>query len=279
VKLINPGSSRKGWHRLQNALRCPRLHALSVKYRDSTPLSPALIRGTLVHVGLAHYYAKIQAKQKGIKNEYYPAHDSVEVLAMQQTSQRDEWCALVSEVQRVLAAYGLHWESEQWEVVDIEKEIQANVFDDDWNETYLYTQRVDLIVRHPKTRKIFFIDHKTTYRIGKKTTGRYTLSGQFLGYQLLGSGLLKENWGGVMLNLIEWPKTPDTIPQFQRLDIERAPFAVSNFKKTIIQAERIIRANQGHTDPMAWPGAYHEYTCWTAYGPCSYHDLCQWGEP
>jgi len=212
-------------------------------------------------------------------SEYYSPDEAVALVAERQPSQREDWLAFVPEVQRVLEAYALHWGAERWEVVDIEKELAANVMDDDWNETYLYTQRVDLIVRHPITRMVYFIDHKTTYRISKKTTGRYTLSGQFLGYQMLGKGLLGDKWGGVMLNMIQWPKDSTVAPDFTRLDLPGAPFAVANFKKTIVQAERVIRSHQGSTDPMAWPGAHHEYTCWTAYGPCSFHDRCQWGEP
>ena len=46
--LIDPGPSRKGWHRLSKALRCPRLYALSYmteKRTSDIPPAEPLIKG------------------------------------------------------------------------------------------------------------------------------------------------------------------------------------------------------------------------------------------
>ena len=46
-KLLNAGPSEAGWHRLQTVLRCPRLYALGTDWDK-----PALVKGSLVHIGL-----------------------------------------------------------------------------------------------------------------------------------------------------------------------------------------------------------------------------------
>ena len=65
--LIDPGPSRKGWHRLAKVLRCPRLYALSYKQKHRTsdePPAEPLVKGSLFHVGLAHHY--------GLQSDLYP---------------------------------------------------------------------------------------------------------------------------------------------------------------------------------------------------------------
>ena len=80
--LIDPGPSRKGWHRLAKVLRCPRLYALSynVEHRtsDEPPAEP-LIKGSLMHVGLAHHYAQKSDLYDDV--DIYSPADAVEALA------------------------------------------------------------------------------------------------------------------------------------------------------------------------------------------------------
>ena len=65
--LLETGPSPRGWSRLQTAQQCMQKYAY--KYED--PLlersseSPALIRGSLIHLGLAHHYSRMKAEQNG----------------------------------------------------------------------------------------------------------------------------------------------------------------------------------------------------------------------
>ena len=173
--------------------------------------------------------------------------------------------------------YELRWAAEQWEVVEVERELAATIEDKERREAYLYTQRADLIVRNPTTGLLYIVDHKTTSRLTAKTLRRYTLSGQFRGYAFFGRGFLGNKFGGVILNMIQWPRG-DGGAMFQRSDLEPAPHADKTFKDTVIYAERLIRdLTPRHNDPMAWPGVHHETGCWTPYGPCEYHTRCEWG--
>ena len=89
--------------------------------------------------------------------------------------------------------------------------------------------------------------------------------------------LIDQGVGGVIINMIQWPKDKaDAV--FERIELEPAPYADKTFKRTVIHAERLIRDLTPTTDrPLDWPGVHHETACWTAYGPCDYHTTCQWG--
>jgi hypothetical protein len=274
--LLDPGPSRKGWHRIQKMIQCPRLFALSYmtdRPKDIKPPAEPLIKGSLLHVGLAHHYA-LQSEEWADKDLYSP-HDSIEVLAQEQpVGHRSAWQRYVPEVQAALADYMLHWAAEQWTPQGIEHELCVNVFDEETNKTYFYTQRVDLVWKHPVTEKIWFVDHKTTGRFTPRTVGEYSMNGQFLGYQCIGQEMFGDMWGGVLLNVIEWSKDGGS-PRFERMPIDPAPHAVANFKKTIIRAERTL-AKYADTEPAQWPGAHHNAACWP-YRKCKFYETCQWG--
>ena len=75
-RILFTGASPRGWHRLQTVLECPQKFAWEYRYgregfddpkriallsaklkqdEEQKSNSPALIRGTLIHLGLAHY--------------------------------------------------------------------------------------------------------------------------------------------------------------------------------------------------------------------------------
>lgn len=274
MRLLDPGPSRKGWHRLQTVLQCPRKYALYVASK-ATPgpvSSPALIKGTLLHTALAHHYALKRNPGAGL----FSPLGAIEEQVKRQPNAA-EWDKHAQLVSQTYLQYELRWAAEQWEVVNVERELVATIHDDDRNEAYLYTQRADLIVRHPQTGLVYIVDHKTTGRLSAKTLRRYTLSGQFRGYNFFGRGLLGDKFGGVVLNMIQWPRG-DGDAMFQRSDLEPAPHADKTFRDTVIHAERLIRdMTPKYDDPMAWPGVHHETACWTPYGPCDNHARCEWG--
>lgn len=101
MKLIDPGPSRRGWHRLQSVLKCPRYAAWSAFEREhgnERCPSPALIKGSLMHIGLAHHYqikkdAPIAKKALEVAGVYVPKshlpyepHDAIAALAEAQPS-------------------------------------------------------------------------------------------------------------------------------------------------------------------------------------------------
>ena len=275
--LIDPGPSRKGWHRLAKVLRCPRLYALSYKVKHRTsdePPAEPLIKGSLMHVGLAHHYAQKSDLYDDV--DIYSPADAVEALAqLQPEGHRAAWQRHVPEVQRTLSAYQIHWSGEQWKTVGIEHELLVNVFDEERNKSYLYTQRVDAVWEHPMTKKVYFVDHKTTGRFTSRTLGGYSMNGQFIGYQMIGERMYKERWGGVLLNVIEFGKK-GAAPMMQQMPIDPAPHSVAEFQNTIIRAERTIHDHE-NVEPAKWPATHQESACW-AYRQCRFYQTCQWGK-
>ena len=275
-RLLDPGPSRRGWHRLQLVLQCPRKYALYMarKHRPEPTSSPALIKGTLLHTALAHRYA---LRGDAPDPELRSPLDAIEARAEAEPN-AEVWKEHTGLVAKTYLEYELRWAAEQWETVAVEKELQATIRDDERDVGYLYTQRADLIARNPATGLVYIVDHKTTGRLTSKVLRRYTLSGQFRGYTFFGRGLLGDKFGGVILNMVQWPDRKGAL-KFERIDHQPAPHADRTFRYTVVNAERLIHdLRDRHDEPMAWPGAHHETACWTPYGACENHDRCEWGD-
>ncbi len=278
MHLLDPGPSRRGWHRLQLAMQCPRKYALYIASK-ATPgpvSSPALIRGVLLHLALAHHYAL----KKNPKADIYTPLDAMKEKVQSQPNP-EEWDKHSTIVARTYLQYDLHWAAERYLVSQVERELVGHIQDTLQPEPYLYTQRADLIVQHPRSGLYYIVDHKTTGRRPSTAVKYYTLSGQFRGYNFFGRSLWGDQYGGVLLNMIQWPKK-DGSATFLRTELATAPYADKTFRDTVIHAERLIRDlrdKHGHEteDPMHWPAAHHETACWTPYGPCKNHTRCEWG--
>jgi hypothetical protein len=260
-------------------LQCPRKFALNREGRVWVT-TPPLVKGSLVHVGLAHYYA-LQASKEGDEPLYSP-REAVQVLAEREYEKTEQsmWLDFVELCQHTVDCYIAHYEGERWYPLYIEEQFRAQVSTPRMWEgtqvprTFLFTQRADLVVRD-HLGKVWIVDHKTSGRINK-AANRYTLSGQFLGYQMFGRKAFKKDFGGVILNLIQHPRTCDDTPVFRRLRTEPAPWAVKTFKQTLIHAEDLI-ARYNDLDTMDWPAVHHETACMTPYGPCPHAETCQFG--
>jgi len=275
-ELIDPGPSEAGWHRLQTALQCPRKYALS-RERSYT-LSEPLVKGVLVHLGLAQYYARKKAALAGEDpDRFYSPLEGIGQLALQNYTEDQNilWMEMAELAQHVVSAYISHWAKEAWTPLYVEEQFRSHVTDEEGNR-HLYTQRADLIVKD-NLDKIWIVDHKTTFRISPKTIRRYTLSGQFLGYRVLGERAFGENFGGVTLNMIQLPRDVKSHPSFKRPTLEPAPFALRTFKQTLLAAEGVIKRYEHLDRPLDWPAVHHETACWTPYGACPYHETCQFG--
>jgi len=277
-QLLDPGPSRRGWHRLQLVLQCPRKYALYIarKKLEMPTTAPALIKGTLLHTALAHHYAQRQDPERDI----YTPLDAIDTQVLAQVNP-EEWSPHAGLVAKTYLQYELAYGHERWEPLAVEKELTATIRDEARDVGYLYTQRADLIVRNPATGLVYIVDHKSTARLTSKTLRRYTLSGQFRGYNFFGQGLLGAKFGGVILNMIQWPDKKGNV-KLERIDLEPAPFADKTFRDTVVHAERLIhdlrdRHGPETVEPMAWPAAHHETACWTPYGSCENHYRCEWG--
>ena len=291
VNIINAGKSERGYHRLGLASVCLRSYAYtyldkpkddadgsagSSDGKDSAPL----IRGSLLHLGLAHHYAHLSIKKHGFAlvngvriedgEELLPPIEAVEIEA-----QRNGilWTGHVPSIVDCLEAYARKWgNDDNWDILGIEHEYRMRLPTLP-REVSLYTQRADLVIRERSTGKVWIVDHKSAYMLNGKTAKQYVLHGQFLGYQAIGRKEYGRDFGGVLLNRIKINGN-----EFDRRPSEPAPASVSGFVRNLVHVEKQI-LEYLHLPPDAWPGTLHETVCVSKYGECPFFNRCQWGKP
>ena len=271
TKFIDAGSSGEwGWHATELALRCPRLFAYTYRVpgakREHTDSAP-LLKGSLVHQGLAHYYMRMGLEQLGLNpDEYAPVDLAIEDCAKKLGPHAPQYVKLA---QDVLFRYAAHWAMERLEVLAVEEVFAAEI------GGYRYTQRLDLVVREADG-KVWIYDHKTTGRITRDVASRYTLSGQFIGMHSFGVRTYGDEFGGVKLNLIEVGES--SMGAFRRQTPDPAPNAIKGFPLTVLHArDRVADLDRSGTPAEEWPQTLSEQTCVTAYGTCNFFEKCRWG--
>ena len=277
--LLNAGPSERGWHRIEGASRCLRLFA----WRESGALtwksSEPLIKGSLLHIGLAHVYARQRAEEQGEDPDYYMLpEEAVRALAAIEADQASTahetalWRVSVPNIILAIRAYEARWRHCSWKVVMVEEELRAQIPKWDGDGTFLFTQRADLAVQD-RDGKFWIVDHKSCYRIESKTLRQHILSGQFLGYQVFGRRLWGRDFGGVIVNRVKLSEPYD----FDRTTLEPAPSAIKHFAKNLALQEHMVGMFEGKP-PIEWPAVYSDQTCWGKYGKCDAFELCQWGK-
>jgi hypothetical protein len=284
VNVINAGKSERGYHRIGVASVCLRQYAFMYADKEgghSPPTDSApLIRGSMLHLGLAHHYAHQSIRKHGfalVNGER--VEDAGELLqpieAVERIAEENGqlWVGHVPSITDCLVAYAQRWGNDDgWDIVGIEHEYRMRLPGIP-KERNLYTQRADLVVRERATGKYWIIDHKTAYMIAKNTAKQYVLHGQFLGYNAIGRKEYGADFGGVILNRIRISPC-----EFDRRPNEPAPASAKNFVRNLCHIENLVHQYEG-LPPDHWPGALHETVCVSKYGECAFFSRCQWGKP
>ena len=235
--------------------------------------SEPLIKGSLLHIGLAHYYIRKQRERwyeehpaGGSADDYYTPADAVRKLAILGAKEATTAHAAA------LQAYEARWQHCTWEPVMVEEELRAHIPKYNQEGSFLFTQRADLAVKD-SDGTYWIVDHKSCYRIESKTLRQHILSGQFIGYQLFGRKKWGEKFGGVIVNRVKLSGDYG----FDRTTLEPAPSAIRRFAKNLALQEHMVDMFEGKP-PIEWPAVYSDQTCWGKYGKCDAFELCQWGQ-
>ena len=241
--------------------------------------SEPLIKGSLLHIGLAHYYIRKQIKLSGGNpDDYFTPDDAVRKLSAIGASEASTahatalWRVSVPNIVLALKAYEARWMNCSWEPVMVEEELRAHIPKYSQDGSFLFTQRADLAVKDADGT-YWIVDHKSCYRIESKTLRQHILSGQFIGYQLFGRKKWGKNFGGVIVNRVKLSNPYG----FDRTVLEPAPAAIKRFAKNLSLQEHMVDMFEGKP-PLEWPAVYSDQTCWGKYGKCDAFELCQWGE-
>ena len=270
AKLLDAGASTHGWSTYGAVLQCPQkyawTHILPPEQGGGRQLkeSPPIIRGSLIHTGLAHHYRRLQAEQQGEdKDQWFPPQDAIKIQAIKEGpvwEKEVDYC--IDTVKDYISHYGL----EKFKVVAVEESMFINI------GKSKITGRADLILQ-ANNGKVYIVDHKTTSRISSAQQKYYSVSGQLLGYEYMGKAIFKDMWGGMILNLVQHkPKR-----KFIRIDLPPSPNMLARFPDMVREAQdRIDRYSSLPVDK--WPMAMNELVCYHRYGACEFIDKCKWGK-
>lgn len=284
--LLDSGPSEKGWSRIETITRCPQLAAYLFKLHLPLGINTRpLVRGSLGHIGLAQRYRRIFAVEQGQDPElWHTPEDAVRILASRPGGPRGTrsygknvpfWEEQVPLLLAALKAYDAKYTGERFSVVAVERQLRATIGAQGTRAGYLYTQRGDLVMEK-SDGYVYIFDHKFVGHVSQQTLRDYTLSGQFLGYQVFGRALWKEKFGGVWANLIglEDGKTFT----FKRGPPELASWAVECHAQAVIDAEEDwARLEASGRDPWLYPKRLNTQICRGLYGDCPGRELCRFG--
>lgn len=259
--LIDSGPSERGFHRLESFLRCPTQYWWRHVKGQRLPAGDPLVRGTIGHVWLAHFYAhQAAAARKADASGIYTPEEAASIVAERYGAQGARLLAIVLPL---MARYQARYPKERCEVVGIEKALETSF------EGYRYTARADLVVKDTKG-KIWIWDHKIVGRVEDKVFRRYAISGQFHGLQHLGVRTYGPLFGGLVLNVIA------VDGRMERRSPEPAPWLYARWPKIVADTERQIE-RLADLPVTSWPAAASETVCVTPYGLCDHFEACRWG--
>ena len=265
-RILFTGPSPRGWHRLQQVLECPAKYAWGYldPAKDQTERDP-LVKGSLIHLGLAHHYQRMMETQQGRDPEvYYPPKEAIRVYADIAQGLSLKWADLACEV---VDAYRKHYRNERREILAVEQLADGQI------GGHRFTGRWDLVYRD-RQKRIWVEDHKTTVRFSGQQRKFYSTSGQMLGYKTLAQQQFGSDFAGIRLNMIQ--HTGDI--KFARFNLSPAPHMLREFPKTVQFAERLIAEHSARSkDPRDWPMVNSELVCWHRYGACPHLEKCKWG--
>lgn len=291
-RLLFTGPSPFGGHRYELFDMCPRRYGLEYTHnplptfdssgqlvsthadQDGEESAWELIRGTMVHTGLAHYYA---LKRNGPDDQgLYSPEDAMKALHAQERSRahaydRVHWDNALLVGLRVLPAYAARYAFDKSRPVVVEE-----VFTMELGELNApYTFRLDLGVMD-SSGQFWAIDHKTTTTLRRDHGWIYGISTQFQAYAVAGSAVYGQNFGGVQANMIQCPNPESNEdPVFERKTSPNVAGFLAGFGDRIsaIYGRMLELVSKGIT-PDRWPKRPGTRSC-KAYGRiCPYYDRC-----
>lgn len=283
--VISTGPSPRGWHRLQQAAECLQRYAWSYENgpREDISKKPPLAIGSLIHLALAQYYARMKQEQEG-KNpeEYMKPVEAVRLVAQVQGNQKH----IPNVVETFLAYERCYWQDiNERMIFAVEVLFDGTLLEglgldglamvrDYEPSMFRLTGRVDLMF-HDLGGRLWAEDHKSTGRLTKRHTEYFAMSGQLLGYEFL-ARQKHPDMAGFKINLIQ--HGGQTKPKFSRITLPRRPALEEQFVHRAIDIEKAIqRMKKEYRPPDEWPKAMSELTCYHRYGPCDHIDKCRYG--
>ena len=274
--ILDTGPSRAGGHQMETYETCPRMfRILEDMAREGATAKGNrffLHRGSLVHIGCAHYHAiraiheqgKVRAGDHVLTdvNQLYPPIEAVHIGA----DLHPEWRGALRESEVLVARY-IEWADmnpNPWEILGVEVEVGIQLAPGE-----IYTARLDLLVRHRVLTTIHAVDHKTAY-YPQDVPKLYGHSWQILGIQEIGRELWGARWGGVVLNIIA--SAPKAKVPVLRVPPAPAPALAERFRGHALA--RRLEMRQAQREPTS-AAPMRLCSCRRPReGPCPVYSIC-----
>ena len=233
----------------------------------------ATTRGSLGHQGLGLHYRRMMARQKGEDPEAFAEpFDGVVRMAHGKGPLYTEELDLVLDT---LEFYFRAHRGETLQILGVEQVYPMAA----WLQGRPHTRSVDLVATDA-SGLIYFLDHKFTGRLPQTYVDSLTMDGQMLDYELLGSAIYGERWGGAWVNGIRWPdpggRFPRLKPELLRARVDPAPWAVQHRPADLVWRYAQRDALRGAVDPWQWPCTPSWGACEAGSG-CPAKALCRFG--
>lgn len=304
--LIFTGPSGFGSHRVGEFIRCPHRYALVheptlrpqaghldgvvQKYiellaelsrvgSEAQQSTDFTRRGTLFHVGVSHFYARMGCRQGGVlvdgthyndEDLFYLPEEACDLAA-----QRIPDAFKVLGTSLALLKRYIEWASRRRE-----GRIHAveTVYTLPLSSGRYHTARIDLVTQDELTQAIRFVDHKVLNR-ARGAPASYQSSLQILAHKAIGRHAYPQNFGGVWINAVDAKDDGSTSEiAVYRDRVPRAPGlerdAVRLLDKT---RSEIARLREAGTPLSQWIRVPVSDRSWRGCSRCPVWDQCVFG--
>lgn len=290
--LLDCGPSLRGWSNQEDLLVCPYRWGRKNMVQDQIRVpSDPLVKGSLGHAGLAHFWSIRIAEMQGQKNHgLLDPSSAIATLAAQEDHKiaavrgyGNVWQPHVLLAQQMVEKYASvdpyrmlrpiaveyhvslwvdrdssgRWAfgAPPWDATEREKLAREGR----WAEFYargapwLSTFRADLIAQEPSGAFVV-VDHKTGYKNDARKQQGFVSSGQMIQFQHWGQLAYGASWGGVHVAFINWREIGNASGASSRSSTSRAfeSFRVASLPETVFDMPRQIAMRaESHARLMA----------------------------
>lgn len=255
--------------------------------------SAALAAGTAAHEALA-VCMRGGVGGLGVFDSLYRQYSHEHKLSQDPRLQRLSW----ENTRAVLARWFEVRPAHTWPFVAIPElvEVAFELPLDDAGD-FVFTGRLDAIVRDKAHGQLYVLDHKTTGRIDSGWAGAFRLDSQMSGYVWAAQETLGERVAGVYINGIEFAKLPSSDrkckdhgvqyaecsaehAKFELLQFDRSPDQLATWRQTALQlANKFANLKENFGERESLTTVPHEGTFHGACRYCQFSEFCAAGRP
>ncbi len=247
------GPSLCGPHAVSSFATCPQMHAFAHELHLRPVISkPAPAIGTLIHAGLAYYYAA----PLPIKPDWYVYSSGAEAIRILGAATPD----FMEDALRVFTQY-VEQDTRPWAPVLVEHQFVVDF------DGMPYSARIDLLAY--EGNDLVLIDHKSTSRITSSMGAGYASDIQML------TGLAQCRAAGydvkrVVINALSRERP---FAKFQRFDVPINQYVFERFPMDVRYHLKVLKDVR-----LNYPNLYNRprnlAACMGKYGPCDFMPLC-----